>query len=236
MNKTDKTDFVASVLERIGFREHFMQRATLLEKNRYEVGDLHLNPHGKFFSALCNAYGFSLRDCEQVTHLFASSLERVEYHIKLYPEIMAFFSAMLVAHPDKFKKFLIAAEKVSGFHDLATFPFGELAEYYKGAIGDDFLQLPDPTPEQRLLASPYIWCCANRVLIDEQYGKEVAGLSQKTQNPTWERIYLYARSPNAGHIGYGGCGPHPTSVMGMVARVGKFKFREALENESSAPK
>ena len=203
----NRSGYIASVLQELGFAEHL---------NRYLPSS---NPGNeiKRIAALCDAYGFSLRDCEQVARRFALALGNTQV---VYPDITGFFAAMFVAAPQKFREYQAAVDGMNGTHDeLRRFPFMELAGDYKKATGCDFEKPHDQVTEKdRLLRRTYEWCCANRYLVNEEYKRQVdRDLDDRdSRSRFFSRVRDWAEEQEGK--------PHPKRVIDSVARVGKPQF------------
>ena len=132
----NRSGFIASVLEDLGFVKHIQRRNELLQLRATQDD----SPHNeiKRIAALCDAYGFSLRDCEQVAHRFASAMMSVDHKQLTFPGITGFFAAMSMAAPLEFKKYQDVVANMSAnahAYGLSEFPFAELAEYYQESRG-----------------------------------------------------------------------------------------------------
>ena len=232
----NRSGFIASVLKNLGFIEHINRRNELL---KLRVTPHHLEDEIERIAALCDAYGFSLRDCEQVAHRFASAMMSVDHKQLTFPDITGFFAAMSVAAPLEFKKYqdVVANMNVHpNAYGLSEFPYAELAEYYKKIVGCDF-EHEEETEKIRYLQWTYTWCCANRYLVDSEYRQTVDDIDKSDTHPShsymsWMRgLAKNPQSTNGGFPFYKGILPHPKSVIEAVARIGKRQFIDSNEEK-----
>ena len=221
--------FIASVLENLGFVEHMRRRNELYRPRRGETSGLDPQYEIERIAALCDAYKFSLRDCEQVAHTVAHALMNCKENILIFPDIVAFFAAMSVADPQRFAEYhAIVADSASS---SVQFPFAELAEYYKESTGLIIEKTKNgKTSNNELLERAYAWCCANRYVIDAEYRAEVNAIADSSAKPErsfmlWVRKLAESRSALTGDApSYKGVDYYPKLMIEAVARFGKRQF------------
>ena len=209
----NRSGFIASVLQELGFAEHL---------RRY-LPSFNPSDEIKRIVALCDAYGFSLRDCEQVAQVFASAMMNTDHQQVVPPDITGFFAAMFVADQQQFRKYQAAVDGMNGTHDeLPRFPFMELAGDYKEVAGCDF-EKPDnqATKKDRLFRRTYEWCCANRYLVDSEYRQQVD--RDLSDHGPHSRFFLRVRGWAEKQEGGS---PHPKWVIDSVARIGSPRFND----------
>ena len=229
----NRSGFITSVLENLGFANHIRRRNELLQQNRFNSLSFDFHGETQCIAALCDAYGFSLRDCEQVAHLIAHTMMNCEFQSKIFPGIVGLFAAMAVADPQQFMKYqAIVSDSDGNIGDVSHFPFAELGEYYKERVGLDIeKKREEQTVKSRNLLPPYIWCYANHYLFNAEYHQEIDTIME---NPSHPRRYIAGwvrgRAENASQdFNYDGSSPHPKWVIEAVARVGKRQFVDSNE-------
>ena len=222
--------FIASVLENLGFVEHIGRRNELLQQRGFETLGLNLQYEIESIAVLCDAYGFSLRDCEQVAHTVSHAMMNYGVKSLIFPDVVAFFAAMSVADPQQFAKCRgIASDSNEGINTFSRFPFAEWAEYHKKVTGLDFEILRDEE-DGNILSRVCVWCCANRYLADSAYRSSVDAVVKDKNRPNhsfMSSVRNMAQNPKNGPISiHRGIPPHPKSVIEAVARFGKRQFED----------
>ena len=128
--------FITSVLENLGFVKHIERRNALRRTGGAYVRLLDPQEEIPRVAALCDAYGFSLRDCEQVAHTVAHAMMNYGFKSLIFSDVIAFFAAMSVADPQRFAKCrAISSDSGEGGHTFSRFPYAEWAGYYQEVHG-----------------------------------------------------------------------------------------------------
>ncbi len=222
----NRKGFIASVLEYLGFVEHLKRRRELFRQEGFSP--YNINPEGEInlMAALCDAFGLSLRDCEQVAQRVAGAMMNLDNKKHIFPGITGLFAAIAVADPQRFAEYQRIVANMRGNEDeLARFPLADLAAYYKKAVGRDFED--GKTEEDHFLQWPYAWCCASRYRVDEEYQKKVDDIVDASHitSPFFSKIRKHAKEPlKCDGFFYDGVAPHPKWVIEALARTGKRQF------------